>query len=207
MMAQTNDQLAWDTLFKNAPDAWKAAWTSFQPQPFMHECAKFFRESNAKKVHDVGCGVGIWSIFLTREGFEVLGTDYSPSAICFAKEWAERESLSTKFEVSSILDASSPETFDAVVAAQILDNLTRDDMATAIENIRTSLKSGGVLYAQFSPFLSPQQIDAAKAANHPTKDMTHVNYRDDELVAAFSNFREVRLQKFEPGLRALFMRK
>jgi SAM-dependent methyltransferase len=55
---------------------------------------------------EVGCGTGTNSIWLAREGFDVLGLDLSPVAVERARSKAE--GASARFEVSDFLEGTLP---------------------------------------------------------------------------------------------------
>ncbi len=52
-------------------------WTKLGLQPGMHIC-------------DITCGPGLYAVELARRGCQVTGIDFSPAAIAYAKELAER---------------------------------------------------------------------------------------------------------------------
>lgn len=67
------DQKIWNNLFLNVPLDWKTA----EATKDMKDCLQFFEMHNVKSVLDVGCGIGIWAMFLSKAGFEVKGYDFS----------------------------------------------------------------------------------------------------------------------------------
>ena len=62
------------------------------------------------QVHDIprgralelGCGEGVNSVYLERQGFEVTAVDVSPTAIERARGFAEREGVSVDFRVADV---------------------------------------------------------------------------------------------------------
>src|SRR5262249_46802172 len=140
------DRDIWDGIFQNVPGAWMAA----PPSVHMTDCLEFFKPRNVETVLDAGCGVGRWSIFLARHGFLVSGCDFSENAIRFAREWATRERLAAEFDVAPVTAIPfNGEIFDGVVAALVLDSLSRREMAIAIDGFHDRLRRGGLLYALF----------------------------------------------------------
>ena len=73
------------------------------------------RASGARRVLDLGCGLGYDVRWLAREGFEVTGLDYSDAAIRYAQSKAEPQ---TEFIVADM--AAPPpfpdQHFDAVMS-------------------------------------------------------------------------------------------
>jgi len=51
------------------------------------------------EILDVGCGNGLLTVDLAKEGFQVVGVDYCAAAIKLAKQVAEQADLDLDFEV------------------------------------------------------------------------------------------------------------
>lgn len=59
------------------------------------------------KALDIGCGKGRNSIYMARNGFEVLGVDFSETSIEMAKELASEQGIKVNFLCQSIFDFQS----------------------------------------------------------------------------------------------------
>jgi 2-polyprenyl-3-methyl-5-hydroxy-6-metoxy-1,4-benzoquinol methylase len=190
----SKDRDQWDRIFESPNPAWKQA----PEQPFMKDALEFFRSANAQSVLDVGCGVGIWSVYLARKGFNVFASDFSGNAVSVCRTWASEEELSIRFETAPITADPFPgQTFDAAVAAMILDNVAREEMDQAVSLLRTKLKTGGVLFVLFNPFLTEKQKEEIlKASNNPTQGITSVTYSDEEIQEAFPGFEVMAFKKY-----------
>jgi 2-polyprenyl-3-methyl-5-hydroxy-6-metoxy-1,4-benzoquinol methylase len=55
---------------------------------------------------DLGCGTGMKSIYLAKKGFKVTGVDISETAVKYARENKEKESVEVNFFVGDVLDLS-----------------------------------------------------------------------------------------------------
>lgn len=174
----------------------------------MEACLAFFIEEGVRTVLDVGCGVGRWAVYLARHGLEVKGADFSQNAVQFAREWAAEEGLDVKFSWSALTETPFPgEKFQGVVAALILDNVSRQEMLTGIERIRESLIDGGYVYALFNPMSAEDSSPSPEGADNPLAGITHVEYEDDEIVRSFSGFDLLGRGTFEAHMRAFYLRK
>ncbi len=54
----------------------------------------------------MGCGVGIWSIFLAKNGISIKGVDFSKNAIDYANNWAKEEKINAIFDYSDLVNHS-----------------------------------------------------------------------------------------------------
>lgn len=105
------------------------------------KAAQIFRNGGIKRVLDVGCGTGVDSLYLSKNGLAVHGIDFSKSAIEKARE-NERENLS--FECASILGMIIPdESFEGVYCGKLLHLLQKEEREEAVEKLHGTLKKGG----------------------------------------------------------------
>ncbi len=198
------DQIIWDQIFAKAPSAWKKA----EPSLSMIDCLQYFKRNNIENVLDLGCGVGIWSIFLAKSEIRVKGVDFSKNAIDFAREWAEEENLTAHFDCASLTDHYfTNESFDGIVAAKVLDNISREEFQKVKDQINTSLKKGGILFCLFNPNMSEIDMEKLKNSDNPTKGITHIIYNDEELKQLFPDLTMLELKYYENDFRGLILKK
>lgn len=116
------------------------SWYSTPFGKYAHELEKnlllsFLGVPKGKKILDVGCGTGIYSIESARLSAEVVGLDNSEEMLNFAKESIEKNNLS-KLKVNFILgDAEKlpfeDNSFDIVIAVLSLCFIKNDRKALA----------------------------------------------------------------------------
>jgi 2-polyprenyl-6-hydroxyphenyl methylase/3-demethylubiquinone-9 3-methyltransferase len=104
--------------------------------------------AGASTVLDLGCGSGWFSQVLWRCGFEVTGVDRSDSRLQTARSRYPDLRLQ-QHDIVEEPDASWIGRFDAVVAIDVIDHLTRPRLL--IETALATLKPGGLLIVT-SPF-------------------------------------------------------
>lgn len=98
-----------------------------------------------KKLLDVGCGVGDFSIMFTKMGADVTGIDITKEVIEKAKNRAKQ--LSCKFLVTSIKDMDfPPQSFDIITSITLLQHIPDDALSSSVQKIADSLKTGGYIY-------------------------------------------------------------
>jgi len=104
-----------------------------------------------KRVLDLGCGFGHWSIVLSKAGFRVTAVDISSEAIRRVKTWAneERLSIDTKVCLAQEIHSLMDKDFDAVICNSVLDHMTFADASKVMQGIKDVLKPGGIAYLSF----------------------------------------------------------
>jgi 2-polyprenyl-6-hydroxyphenyl methylase / 3-demethylubiquinone-9 3-methyltransferase len=141
----------YERLVERTPGVW---WSDEGPFAGLHQLnairVEYFRDAfggfGGKRVLDVGCGGGILSEALAREGAAVIGVDPSQKSLAVAREHAARSGLVIDYRVASgeNLTASgfAPE-FDLVFAVDVLEHV--DDLDRTLAAIATVLAPGGGL--------------------------------------------------------------
>lgn len=99
------------------------------------------------KVCDLCCGIGRHSLELARRGFEVTGVDRTPTYLAKARARAKDEGLNVEFVAADARSFSRPELFDVFVNLFTSFGYFEDgdDEKKVLQNIYSSLKSGGRL--------------------------------------------------------------
>lgn len=94
---------------------------------------------------DLGCGIGLNTLMLARQGWRATGIDISPGAIRLATETARNENIDARFIQADILTWEPDRHYDLVIATYSLPGGAEAHtfMRTAIK----ALKPGGTLLA------------------------------------------------------------
>jgi SAM-dependent methyltransferase len=100
-----------------------------------------------RRVIDLGCGAGYYSVYLASQGFQVLGVDASPSAIDHARSLAAVRMMDCRFLVVDILkDLPGIEaTFDFALEWEVMHHIFPWDRPRYVEAVAQRL-SAGALY-------------------------------------------------------------
>lgn len=141
----------YERLVERAPGVW---WSGEGPFAGLHQLnairVEYFRHAfgrfGGKRVLDVGCGGGILSESLAREGALVTGVDPSEKSLAVAREHATQSGLTIDYRVGSAEDLASSgfaQGFDLVSAVDVLEHV--DDLERTMAAIATVLAPGGGL--------------------------------------------------------------
>jgi 2-polyprenyl-6-hydroxyphenyl methylase/3-demethylubiquinone-9 3-methyltransferase len=97
---------------------------------------------NKKKVLDIGCGGGILSEELCKQGAKVTGIDSSLKSIAIAKQHAEQNNYDIKYINNSIFEITELDIYDIVICFEMIEHIDRpNDLIKKIKE-HSSKKSG-----------------------------------------------------------------
>ena len=103
------------------------------------------------KILEIGCGNGVYSLWLAQQGYEVFGMDIAPTAIEWAKQMAEKQGVNAHFTVGNVLelDAVYPkDSFDFVLDGYCLHCIIGDDRQKLLHSVKKVLRPGGYFLLQ-----------------------------------------------------------
>jgi len=95
-----------------------------------------------KRILDVGCGGGILSEQLHKQGAIVTGIDSSSKSITIARQHAEEQNYNIKYINKSIFDIIDCDSFDFIVCFEMIEHIGKpNDLIKKINELSTK-KSG-----------------------------------------------------------------
>ena len=156
---------------------------------FVPERIPLFRASigTGKRVLDLGCRSGALTRHLL-DGNEVVGVDVDPAALAKAAALGI-EPVQANVEEPLPFD---DESFDAVVAGELLEHLQFPDALVA--EVRRVLRPGGVLVGSVPNAFRLQSRLRFLRGRPPEDDPTHLRmFSPDAMRALLRGFRDVRL--------------
>jgi 2-polyprenyl-3-methyl-5-hydroxy-6-metoxy-1,4-benzoquinol methylase len=161
--------------------------------------AGHFPPARDARIVDLGCGHGALLHFARQAGYtKVSGIDGSPAQV----EAAKRLGIGgIRHGEALTLLATEPEaSFDAVVAYDVIEHLTKDELVDMTDAVRRVLKPGGrwLIHAPngLSPFVGVMRYG----------DLTHEQaFTPESLTQLFlaSGFREASFHEDPPAVRGL----
>ena len=143
---------------------------------------------------DLGCGEGRYALFLARNGCRVHCVDRSEAGLDKLAKAARIKRFPVSIQRGDVADFDFPSNcYDIIIAATILDHLDDAVRPTVVSGIKSSLKPGGVLYANVFTVQDPGY--RAKTSRLKKKDPEGVS--DTSVFMA---------HYFDPGeLKEMFM--
>ncbi|MDE6880599.1 MAG: class I SAM-dependent methyltransferase [Oscillospiraceae bacterium] len=146
---------------------WEASWASEDPARLASfqdgwsracgDIGALFRAHGVETICDGACGFGAYTLALAAQGFAVSAFDISPTAADITRQGLKRLGLTAEVKTASLLDTGYPDaSFDAAVAASVLDHLTAADAQRALAELRRIVKPGGLLLVSFD---TPEEDD------------------------------------------------
>lgn len=120
------------------------------PHPDIQRAIEKFKENDAFKVLDVGCGSGRNLVPLAQGNLMVTGIDFAPAAGHLAEEWLREKGLEGKVYIGDYkkdLVSFKKDEFDAVVSINSLQYVEEvKDLEDSLGEINRVLKENGKLF-------------------------------------------------------------
>ncbi len=131
--------------FQKAYEKGDAQWTGdgLPSSELVKTIKKIKPKLKLKHALDIGSGEGRHSIFLSREGFKVLGLEYQEQAIKQAKGKKRRGLLYVRGDVFRI--PLKPSSFDVLIDFGVFHHIRRKDTAVYLDMLQSMLVPGGYL--------------------------------------------------------------
>ncbi len=151
------------------------------------------------KILEVGCGEGRDAVYLLKNGYCVLATDISPTAIAFCK--AEYPDFGNSFDVLDCVSQDRNEKYDFIYAVSVLHMLVLDeDRARFYEFLHQHLNDDGLaLICTMGD--GDQEWQTNVDAAFDLKKRTHEETGTELLIAATS-CRTVSFHTFKQEINA-----
>jgi 2-polyprenyl-3-methyl-5-hydroxy-6-metoxy-1,4-benzoquinol methylase len=148
-------------------------------------------------VLDLGCGQGAVVALLNDRGFAARGIDASPEQVALAQRVAPGA-----VEEADVFDFLSDchARFDAILAIDLLEHLTRSEVLRVLSAAESSLRAGGVFIARMPNAGSPL------GALYQFGDLTHetgFSPRSFRQACATAGLSDVRCFPCRPGVHGL----
>ena len=116
-----------------------------QREPFFHNIIKNFfpRDKNAS-ILEIGCGHGAFQYFISKNGYmNSIGVDNSESQINEAKRLNIKNVM--QVDLISYLKIIKNESLDVLIAIDVIEHFSKEEIDKIIEEFYRVLKKGGII--------------------------------------------------------------
>jgi tellurite methyltransferase len=146
-----NQASSWDSYWESEPnlDYW------LEPDRAVTGLVKQLDKAKAREVLDLGCGVGRHTLPFARAGFSVTAADISDSALAVLRKRAGEDKRVRIVKGAYSEDLFPADSFDLVLAWNVLYHGSREDFKGAAGLIHKWLRPEGLLF-----FTCPTRRDA-----------------------------------------------
>lgn len=174
---------------------------------------KRLKKFRVKRVLDLGCGFGHWSIALSRAGFQVSAVDTSWVAVKILRKWAREDNLNITVKTMSALNVPALNArFNAVLCNSMLDHVCLADARKITRNIKKILYKNGIAYISFD---GPEKLILKNVRILPDrtwlfkrgklKDMLWRYYTNEEIKHLFRQFKIIKSTVRKNGKRDVWL--
>lgn len=187
---------------------WESAYRKKRVKARVSDIVKeslwLLKKREAKKVLDVGFGVGGHALFLAENGFDVYGIDISKTGKRIAEKKARDKKLSIKLKTADMKKIPFGDSyFDAIIAVYTIPHNTLCGLRRTISEIERVLRPGGILVATLLSKKDPrygtgEEIEPGtfvKLDDPVESDVPHRFSDDRELNDLFSGFHFIKLRE------------
>ena len=124
----------------------------------LKKSCELFLPGDAKRVLDVGCGMGVQSLLWSGDNYEVTGIDIDSDLIDIAKKNADDASLNVEWDVGSadVLPYADEE-FDVCLSVELLEHVPQ--WRKCVYEFCRVVKPGGALMLTTTNSICPKQSE------------------------------------------------
>ncbi len=203
----SDDKYSWDRIFKKTDVDY-----SRLVERDLSDIIRKLKGYSVKKVLDLGCGYGHWSIIIAKEGFDVMAVDISSEAISRLDSYISEIELDIKTKVMPAQRLNRlDEKFDCIISNSVLDHLKYSDTEKVVSHIKKKLNKDGIAYVSFDG--KDKSHDRYKSLEDGTrvyqegrkKGMKWRYYSEEEIIDLFSDMKIIELNRTQSGKRGIWV--
>lgn len=160
-------QTVFSRLYRRAPSVEALPWHREEPPPLLERAVA--QRPGPGRALDVGCGEGVYAVWLAQQGFSVVALDFVPAALDATRKRAERAGVGLELHECDVVDYEAPEPFDVVLDSGCLHHLPKAKRAAYRNRLDGWLAPGGdFVLVHFAH--RPQVKWIPKGPSHLTRD-------------------------------------
>jgi SAM-dependent methyltransferase len=116
-----------EMFYKKASVPEDLPWHSDKPARFLVEAVS--RREEPGRALDLGCGTGVFSVYLAKHGYEVTGLDFIPKALEMAAKRAQADNVEVNWVMADLLRWQVADRFDLILDSGCLHTIATRNMA------------------------------------------------------------------------------
>ena len=128
-----------ERVYKKASKPSDLLWHSEEPSKFLVEAIQARNQSGTAL--DLGCGAGVFSIYMAKSGYQVTGLDFIPKALEMASQLAKQKGAHVNWVHADLLNWNPATKFDIILDSGCLHTISNKKKFK--ENIVNWLSPGG----------------------------------------------------------------
>jgi ubiquinone/menaquinone biosynthesis C-methylase UbiE len=158
---------------------------------------RILKKYKVKTVLDLTCGTGSQVFWLTKRGYEVIGSDINPGMLKIAKRKAKQEKITVKL-LRGDMRTIKVGTFDAAITIHnAIGHLTKAGFEKALRNIHSNLRVGGLYVFDIfnlnciikADYISKLSLDRIKiAGNNRFREIQHSIINNTGILTSYTIF-------------------
>jgi 2-polyprenyl-3-methyl-5-hydroxy-6-metoxy-1,4-benzoquinol methylase len=96
-------------------------WHAEDPSPFL---VKAMQQRKPGTALDLGCGAGVFSVYMAKAGYKVTGLDFIPKALELARELAKQNNVNVNWVQADLLNWNPETKFDIILDSGCLHTIS-----------------------------------------------------------------------------------
>lgn len=128
-------------VYRRAERPEQLPWHSETPPELL--CKATAADASPGRALDIGCGSGVFTVWLAERGYRVTGLDFMEPAVRMARQRVEAAKANADVGCGSVLDFEPGETFDLILDRGCLHTLPPSTRSRYRDQLLRWLKPGG----------------------------------------------------------------
>lgn len=185
---------------------WDRFWTNKkrlrkqEPSQYVNVLVPLFKRRGVKRILDLGCGAGKYSVYLAKLGFIMVGQDTTTIGLKVAQQRLDAEEIRNCVLINHDLTRLPYPggSFDAVISTNAIHHNRLKDINRAVSEVHRVLRKKGILFINLT---TREEIRMGRRLEKGTymetkgeeKGTIHHIFTRSEINSTFSKFRIIRL--------------
>jgi 2-polyprenyl-3-methyl-5-hydroxy-6-metoxy-1,4-benzoquinol methylase len=127
-------------LYRRAQRPEELPWHNETPPELLHKATE--ADASPGRALDIGCGSGVFTLWLAERGYQVTGLDFMEPAVRMARERVQAQGKSAELVCGSVLEFQPKEQFDLILDRGCLHTLRPSDRPRYRDQLLRWLKPG-----------------------------------------------------------------